>query len=96
MVGIDTSPKNVAASSPRRDDWASDNGDSARRGVREYESLGLLRNEHCRNREIARAPASMRNSFAWLVMSADLIMRSEIWAPTARAPRLPHRDTARV
>jgi hypothetical protein len=60
MVGIDTSPKNVAASSPRHEDnWASDHGDSARRGVREYESLGLLRNEHCRNREIARGPASI-------------------------------------
>jgi len=31
----------------------------------------------------ARHPS--RNSFAWLVMSADLIMGSEIGAPTARA-----------
>jgi hypothetical protein len=32
-----------------------------------------------------RGPASTRNSFAWLVMSADLIMGSEVWAPAPQA-----------
>jgi hypothetical protein len=85
MVGIDTSPKNVSASSPRRNDnWASDHGDSARRGVREYESLGLLRNEHCRNRGIAPAPASI----AELIRVARNKCGPESWGP--RSGRRPH------
>jgi hypothetical protein len=39
----------------RRGNWASNHGGSARWGVRNYESLGPLRNEHCRNRKMAAA-----------------------------------------
>jgi hypothetical protein len=65
-------------------------------GRRETESLGLLRNEHCRNNESFAAPASMTNSFAPLGMSADLSHGVQGRDAGGTSARLPRRETTPV